>query len=95
MSQENKIYVGNLEYSVTDEELKGFFEEKGIQTIEVKIVQDKYTGKSKGFGFVSVDSEDTLNKAIEATNGQDFKGRPLRVNKARPPRERGMRDRRY
>jgi RNA recognition motif-containing protein len=87
MSQENKIYVGNLDYSVKDEDLKSFLEEKGIAVKDVKIIQDKYLGRSKGFGFVEVESEDILQKAIEALDGKELKGRAMKANKARPPRE--------
>lgn len=91
MEQVSKLYVGNLEYSTTEDELKDHFAQKGIETKAVTLIKDKYTGRAKGFGFVEVDSEDTIQKAIEALDGQELKGRKLTVNKAKPPRERSDR----
>ncbi len=86
--EKNKVYVGNLEYSVTEDDLKSFFEEKDIQTKEITVIKDKYTGRSKGFGFVEVESEEEIQKAVEALNDQDLKGRKVKVSKAKKPRER-------
>ncbi len=86
--EKNKVYVGNLEYSVTEDDLKSFFEEKGIQTTEITVIKDKYTGRSKGFGFVEVGSEEEIQKAVETLNDQDLKGRKVKVSKAKKPRER-------
>ena len=83
-----KLYVGNLDFNATEEELKGHFDQKGIQTKSITIIKDKYTGRSKGFGFVEVDSKETIQKAIEALDGQELSGRKLTVNEARPPKER-------
>lgn len=88
MGQESKLYVGNLDFNATEDELKGLFEEKGIQPKSVTLIKDKYTGRSKGFGFVEVESEEVIQKAIEALDGQEVNGRKLTVNKARPPKER-------
>ncbi|MBN1354395.1 MAG: RNA-binding protein [Candidatus Omnitrophica bacterium] len=85
--QENKLYIGNLEYSTTEDEISDFFAEKGIKTKSVEVIKDKYTGKSKGFGFVEVESQEFVEKAIESADGQELKGRRLRVNKAKKPRE--------
>jgi len=92
MAQEHKIYVGNLDYGTTEEEIKELFTEKGIETKTVTLIIDKFTGKSKGFGFVEVASDEILQKAVESLNGQELSGRKLTVNKAKPPRERGSRD---
>lgn len=93
MAQEqHKIYVGNLDYGTTEEELKELFTEKGIETKAVTLIIDNYTGKSKGFGFVEVASDEILQQAVEALNGYELSGRKLTVNKAKPPRERGSRD---
>ena len=86
--EKNKVYVGNLEYSVTEDDIKSFFEEKGIQPKEVTVIKDKYTGRSKGFGFVEVGSEEEIQKAVETLNDQDLKGRKLKVSKAKKPKER-------
>ncbi|HOL21446.1 MAG TPA: RNA-binding protein [bacterium] len=97
MEQKHKLYVGNLNYETTEDELKNFFSEKGIETTSVVLITDKYTGRPKGFGFVEVASETVLQQAVEALNGQELNGRKLTVNKANPPRERtghsGFRDR--
>jgi len=87
MSEENKIYVGNLEYSVDEDVLKSFIDGKGLQAKDVKVIKDKYTGRSKGFGFVAFESDEELQKAVEALDGQDLNGRALKVNKARPPKQ--------
>lgn len=95
MEQANKIYVGNLSYDTTEDEIKSFFSEKGIEPKTVTLIIDKYTGRSKGFGFVEVESDAVLQQAVEALNGQELSGRKLTVNKAQPPKERtgGFRDR--
>jgi len=88
MEQVNKLYVGNLDFNTTEDELKSLFEQKGIETKSVTLIKDKYTDRSKGFGFVEVQSEEVVQKAIEALDGQELNGRKLMVSKARPPRER-------
>jgi RNA recognition motif-containing protein len=77
-----KIYVGNLPFRATEEELSGLFSEIGAVE-SVSIITDRDTGRSKGFGFVSM-SDDDAEKAIAALNGKDFAGRALTVNEARP-----------
>jgi len=85
---QSKLYVGNLDFNTTEDELKSHFEQKGIQTKSINLIKDKYTGRAKGFGFVEVESEEVIQKAVEALDGQELNGRKLTVNKARPPRER-------
>ena len=92
MTSASKLYVGNLEFNTTEEELKSHFEQKGIQTKSITLIKDKYTGRAKGFGFVEVESEEVIQKAVEALDGQVLNGRKLTVNKARPPRESGGSD---
>jgi RNA recognition motif-containing protein len=76
-----KIYVGNLPFSATEEEVKGLFEEYG--SIEsINLIMDRDTGRFRGFGFVEMSEEDAAN-AIKSLDGQDFAGRPLKVNEAR------------
>ncbi|RKY33047.1 MAG: RNA-binding protein [Candidatus Omnitrophota bacterium] len=91
--EKNKIYVGNLEYSVNEEELKKTFEDKGIHTKNLKIIKDKYTGKSKGFGFVEVENEEIIQQAIDSLDGKELKGRKLRISRARKPKPRFERGR--
>ena len=80
------IYAGNLNYSVSEEELEQAFSKHGEVT-SVKIIRDKYTDQSKGFGFIEMANDDEAQKAIDELNGIELKGRELRVNQARPPRE--------
>jgi RNA recognition motif-containing protein len=78
-----KIYVGNLSYEVTEEDLRTAFEQFG-QVESVTIITDKYSGRSKGFGFVEMPSKDEGQAAIEGLNSKDLKGRAMNVNEARP-----------
>ena len=80
------IYVGNLNYNLSEEDLEKVFGEYGEVT-SVKIIRDKYTDQSKGFGFIEMADDAAAQKAIDELNGSDVKGRELRVNQARPPRE--------
>jgi len=87
-----RIYVGNLPYSVTDDELKDTFAEFGeVDAKNTAIVMDRFSGQSKGFGFVDMPNDDEANRAINALNDQPLKGRKLKVNEARPkaPRQGG------
>lgn len=77
------IYVGNLPYNVVEEDLKEIFEEYG-EVASVKIISDKLTGRSKGFGFVEMDNDQEANKAIEELNNAELGGRNIRVNESRP-----------
>ena len=86
-----KLYVGGLPYSTTDAELKDAFAQAGAVESAV-IIMDKMSGRSKGFGFVEMSSDEEAQKAIEMMNGKDFGGRTLTVNEARPMEERPRRD---
>ena len=78
-----KLYVGNLSYSTTDQELQDLFGQHGtVQSANV--VTDRYTGRSRGFGFVEMGSGEEAKQAIEGLNGTEFQGRNLVVNEARP-----------
>lgn len=82
-----KLYVGNLAYGVTNSELQEMFAAFGaVQSAEV--ITDRDTGRSKGFGFVEMSSDEEAQAAINALNGKDMQGRPLTVNEARPREER-------
>lgn len=76
------IYVGNLSWSATDEDLRSLFASYG-NVLSAKVIEDRETGRSRGFGFVEMDSADAV-QAIEALNGHSFQGRDLRVNEAQP-----------
>jgi RNA recognition motif-containing protein len=82
------IYVGNLPYQVSEEDLRVAFEPFG-QVESVNIIKDKYSGQSKGFGFVEMPSEEEARSAINELNGKELNGRTLNVNEARPRSERG------
>ena len=86
-----KLYVGGLPYSTTDDQLKDAFAQAGAVASAV-IIMDKMSGRSKGFGFVEMSSDEEAQKAIEMWNGKDFGGRTLTVNEARPMEERPRRD---
>jgi RNA recognition motif-containing protein len=80
------IYVGNLSYEVTEEDLQKAFEAFG-QVESVRIIKDKYSGQSKGFGFVEMPAKAEAQSAIEDLNDKELKGRTLNVNEARPRTE--------
>lgn len=84
------IYVGNLTYGATENDLRDLFGEYGTVT-KVNVITDKMTGKSKGFAFVEMENDEDGQKAIDELNGNDLQGRNLKVNLARPREERPAR----
>lgn len=82
-----KLYVGNLSFQTTEDDLRGLFEAHGSVT-SCSLIMDKFTGKSRGFAFVEMASPADAQKAISALNGQEFAGRALTVNEARPREDR-------
>ncbi|MDP3954621.1 MAG: RNA-binding protein [bacterium] len=83
----NKLYVGNLPYSATGDELKSMFGQAG--TVEdAVVISDKFSGRSKGFGFVTMSTDEEAQKAVEMFNDSDMGGRQLKVNEAKPMTER-------
>ncbi|MBU2708978.1 RNA-binding protein [Zooshikella marina] len=88
------LYVGNLSYSVTEEDLRDAFSEFG-EVSTVNLVTDKFSGQSKGFGFVEMPDNSEADAAIKAFNDSMFKGRNIKVNQARPRGERPQRRARY
>ena len=86
------IYIGNLPYSTSDDDLAAMFNEHG-EVSSAKIIMDKISGRSKGFGFVEMSDDSAAQAAIEALNGEDVGGRQLKVNEARPREPRPQRDR--
>ncbi len=83
-----KLYVGNLPYSCTSSELQNLFSPYGTVS-SAQVIEDRETGRSKGFGFVEMSSDKEAQAAIEGLNGQDQGGRPLTVNEAKPREDRG------
>ena len=86
VEDKKKIYVGNLPYTVTSDELSKIFSEFG-EVVDAAVITDKMSGRSKGFGFVEFAEEEMAQKAIDEMNGKEIEARALVVNFARPPRE--------
>ena len=84
---ESKLYVGNLPYNITEDELRTLFAQAG-EVKEVAVITDRATGRSKGFGFVEMTTQAEAEKAIQMLNNHDMAGRPLKVSMARPREER-------
>jgi RNA recognition motif-containing protein len=84
------IYVGNLPFSMTEEQLREMFESFG-EIASVNIIKDKYSGESKGFGFVEMSDQDAGNSAIQGLNDHEVDGRRIKVSEAHPRKERGGR----
>ena len=85
-----KLYVGNLPFSVDEEGFKKLFE--GYEVEEVSLIKDKFSGRSKGFGFVTISDDAVAKKVIAEMNGKDVDGRELKVSEARPMEERPRKD---
>ncbi len=82
-----KLYVGNLNFRTTEESLEALFSNYG-QVSDAAIISDRDTGRSRGFGFVTIDDDDAAKEAIEAVNGTEVDGRTLTVNEAKPKENR-------
>jgi len=87
-----KLHVGNLPFTVDDNELKEMFSEYNPE--EVTLIKDKFSGRSKGFGFVTISDDEVAKKAVSELNGKDVQGRELKVSEAKPMEERPERPRR-
>ncbi len=87
------IYVGNLPYGVTDDELRDAFGSYG-EVVSINVIKDKFSGESRGFGFVEMSSDEEAQSAIDGLNGSEFGGRNLKVNQARPREDRSDRSNR-
>ena len=84
-----KLYIGNLNYDVTGDQLAQLFAQAG-SVVSADVIKDRYSGRSKGFGFVEMASNEEAQKAIELFNGKDFQGRDMVVNIARPKQPRNF-----
>jgi len=84
-----KLYVGNLSFKATEEQVQALFAEVGVQPDALSLLRDRFTGQPRGFGFAEVHDDAEAEKAIAALNGKEFLGRALVVNEARPQREGG------
>lgn len=85
-NQTMNIYVGNLDFKVTEQDLTDLFSEFG-EVESARIINDKYTSRSKGFGFVIMEDDTEAKKAIDALNGKELKSRSITVNEARPKKD--------
>ena len=85
-----KLYIGGLPYSVTDSQLQQIFAAHGT-VVSARVITDRYSGESRGFGFVEMSDQDEAQGAIRALNGTEIDGRSIIVNEARPQRDRGER----
>jgi len=86
--QVKKLYIGNLPFSATEEQLNEWFSQIGVTPSGVNLIRDRFTGQSRGFAFVEVNSDEDADRAVNSLNGQNFGGRNLVVNEARPQAER-------
>jgi RNA recognition motif-containing protein len=84
-----KLYIGNLPFSATEDQLQEWFSQVGVSPSGVNLIRDRFTGQSRGFAFVEVNSDEDADRAVNSLNGQNFGGRNLVVNEARPQAERG------
>ncbi len=84
-----KLYVGNLPFQATEEQVTALFSQTGVTAANVTLVRDRFSGQPRGFGFVEVNSDEEADRAVQGLNGHDFMGRNIVVNEARPPREGG------
>ena len=83
------LYVGNLPFQATEDELRDWFANAGVTVSSVQVIRDRFSGNPRGFGFVEIGSDPEAENAIQMLNGKEFLGRALVVNEARPRMERG------
>ncbi len=88
---EKNLFIGNLPYSVTDDQLKDIFSKAG-SVVSARVITDKFSGRSKGFGFVEMETEEEAQKAISSIDGFSVDGRNIRVSEAKPKEERAPRN---
>ena len=83
-----KLYIGNLPFSATEDQLQEWLSQVGVSPSAINLVRDRFTGQARGFAFVEINSDEEADRAINSLNGQNFGGRNLAVNEARPQTER-------
>ena len=83
-----KLYVGNLPFNASEEQLQEWFGQVGVNPSAISLIRDRFTGQSRGFGFIEISNDEEADRAITSLNGQNFGGRNLVVNEARPQTER-------
>jgi RNA recognition motif-containing protein len=84
-----KLYVGNLPFKASEQDLQDLFSEAGFQVANISLIRDRYTNQLRGFGFVEIDNDDEALRAIQELNNKELLGRALTINEARPRREGG------
>src|SRR5499427_750455 len=87
-SQVKKLYVGNLPFNASEEQLQEWFGQVGVNPSAISLIRDRFTGQSRGFAFIEISNDEEADRAITSLNGQNFGGRNLVVNEARPQTER-------
>ncbi len=88
-----RLFIGNLPFGATEEDINSLFSQSGVTADSVQVMRDKFSGKSRGFGFAEIKDADAANQVINACNGRDLMGRALVVNEARPSVPNGGGDR--
>ena len=83
-----KLYLGNLPFSATEDQLQELLSQAGVSSSGINLVRDRFTGQARGFAFVEINSDEDADRAINSLNGQNFGGRNLVINEARPQNER-------
>jgi RNA recognition motif-containing protein len=83
-----KLYVGNLPFNASEEQLQEWFGQVGVNPSAISLIRDRFTGQSRGFAFIEIANDEEANRAVTSLNGQNFGGRNLVVNEARPQAER-------
>ena len=83
-----KLYVGNLLFNASEEQLQEWFGQVGVNPSAISLIRDRFTGQSRGFGFIEIANDEEANRAVTSLNGQNFGGRNLVINEARPQAER-------
>ena len=83
-----KLYVGNLPFNASEEQLQEWFGQSGISPSAISLIRDRFTGQSRGFAFIEISNDEEADRAVTSLNGQNFGGRNLVVNEARPQTER-------
>jgi RNA recognition motif-containing protein len=83
-----KLYVGNLPFNASEEQLQDWFGQAGVNPSAVSLIRDRFTGQSRGFAFIEITNDEEAERAITSLNGQNFGGRNLVINEARPQTER-------
>ena len=84
-----RLYIGNLPYSADDDGLRAVFEGEGLSVVSCQVMMDRDTGRSRGFGFVELDTDEAAQTAISNLDGRELDGRPLRISEARERTPRG------